>query len=221
MLAEHFSTMGWKNIFDSDFRFPEKVCIVAPGPNGIGRYEEIPAGFSVIAVSKAVLIPELRPSVWMMNHVHQPWYKEGNKSFRGVRVFGYDAANAIEKTVTVKQNEYAQGASYYFNPPDEPLGLELFVPVDGCIRIGATTSACAVQLAYNFGAREIILCGVDMSGDGYFDGTTNENPNHGKTWPAAARLNVLIHWLMANKGLRITTLSPTRLDVPRYRHPQE
>ncbi|MEO8499001.1 MAG: hypothetical protein ABI614_28390, partial [Planctomycetota bacterium] len=208
--------MSWTSVFDSDFRLPEQVCIVAPGPQGVGHYSEIPDGFSIIAVSKAVLIPELRSSVWIMNHVQQPWYNEADASFRDIRVFGFDAAT--ESMATENEQVKVEGARYYFKPPDEALGLEEFVPVDGCIRVGATTSACAVQLAYNFGAREIVLCGVDMSGDAYYDGTINENPYHGEIWPAAARLNVLIHWLRVNRGLQITTVSPTKLDVPHFRH---
>lgn len=206
--------MGWKNIFHSEFRMPEQVCIVAPGPNGTGCYGDIPTGFFVIVVSKAVLIPELRPSVWMMNHVDQPWYEAASASFCGIRVFHHDAVTALRQ---MPGSEGSDEDRYYsFTPPSEPLGLDEFVPVDGCIRIGATVSACAVQLAYNFGAKEITLCGVDMAGDGYFDGTVNANPNHGETWPATSRLNMLIHWLIEHRGLRITTVSPTKLNVSPY-----
>lgn len=203
-------SMGWKSVFESDFRLPERVCIVAPGPNGVGHYDQIPAGFSVIAVSKAVLIPDLHADVWMMNHVHQVWYERASNFHRGIRIFHHDAVKALEQTA----NAHGAEDCYFFTPPDEPLGLEQFMPVDGCIRIGASISACAVQLAYNFGAREILLCGVDMSGDAYFDRTLNSNPNHGETWPATARLNVLINWLRVQRGLRIATISPTKLDVP-------
>ena len=212
--------MNWINVFDSEFCLPEQVCVVAPGPRGVGHYNEIPKGFSIIAVSKAVMIPELRPKVWVMNHVQQSWYQEASKSFRGIRVFGYDAVTAAKLMATPGENEDAESAQFYFKLPKEPLGLEEFVPIDGCIRIGATTSACAVQLAYNFGATEIVLCGVDMSGDAYFDGTMNENPYHGDTWPAAARLNVLIHWLTVNRGLQISSISPTKLNVPHFHNRQ-
>lgn len=201
--------MPWTDVFDSDLHLPEKVCIVAPGPNGAGHYREIPSGFTVIAVSKAVLIPDLRPSLWMMNHVRQDWFAAADKSFTGIRVFKQDAAQESKLI-----NSHHAGERYSFDPPKDALGLESFVTVDGCIRIGATISACAVQLAYNFGAREILLCGVDMSGDGYYDGTLNVHPHHGTTWPAAARLNVLIKWLTEHRGLKFSTLSPTKLDLP-------
>lgn len=206
--------MSWSNVFESSLKFSETVCVVAPGPRGFGRYHLIPQNCTVIAVSKAVLIPGLRADVWIMNHVQQDWYDGASRRFTGIRVFGRDAAEQAQQPSFGREAE----SGYYFEPPSEPLGLETFQPVDGCIRIGATTSACAVQLAYNFGARRILLCGVDMSGNGYFDGTENPHPHHGDVWPAAARLNVLLQWLADNRGISVATLSPTQLDLPSY-HP--
>ena len=39
--------------------------------------------------------------------------------------------------------------------------------------VGGTVTGCALQLAYNLGATTILLCGADMSGDDYWDGTAN------------------------------------------------
>ena len=200
--------MSFTDIFQSGFRLSEKVCILAPGPNGRGHYGEIPADFQVIAVSKAVLIAEVRREIWMMNHVGQDWYDQANSKFEGVRVFMYEAAMEAEPRLAGRKD------CYYFKPPDEALETEVRHPVDGFIRIGATVSACALQFAYNFGASEILLCGVDMSGDEYFDDTANLHPHHGETWPAVQRMNPLIRWMVEERGLKIFTLSPTKLDVP-------
>lgn len=198
------------DIFKSDFRLRRKVCVLAPGPNGRGHYGEIPSDFQVIAVSKAALVREVCAEVWMMNHVEQEWFREANEEFEGVRVFMYDAALRAQAELASK------GRCYYFKPPKDTLEENVRLPVEGFIRVGATVSACAVQLAYNFGAREILLCGVDMSGDAYFDDTLNVHPNHGETWPAARRLGPLIKWMVEQRGLKISTLSPTKLNVPRY-----
>ena len=198
------------DIFKSDFRLRPKVCILAPGPNGRDHHREIPSDFQVIAVSKAALVREVRSEVWMMNHVEQDWFREANEMFEGVRVFKYDAA------LKVKDELERKGGCYYFKPPEETLEPNVRQPVEGFIRIGATISACAIQLAYNFGAREILLCGVDMSGDAYYDDTLNVHPHHGETWPAAQRLDPLIKWMVEERGLKVSTLSPTKLSVPRY-----
>ncbi len=199
------------DVTESDLRLGRKVCIVAPGPNGRGHYQRIPPDFQIVAVSKAVLIPDLRPAIWIMTHSDQPWFAAANRSFHGIRLFSYDAAlNAADSL---------QGTPdcYYFVPPrDSFLEPQLRQPLDGVIRYGATVSACAVQFAYIFGAAEILLCGVDLSGDEYFDGTVNVNAYHGNTWPAAQRLQPLLKHLIDDKGLLIATLSPTKLELPMY-----
>ena len=62
----------------------------------------------------------------------------------------------------------------------------------------------------------LLLCGVDLSGDEYFDGTINPNANHGETWPAAMRLQALLRHLIDERGVSVATLSPTRLELPEY-----
>jgi hypothetical protein len=195
-------------IFESGWRLPEKVCIVAPGSNGRGLYQEIPPDYYTIAVSKAALIPEIRASVWIMLHAQQDWYPEASASFTGIRIYGDAAARVAESELLALGCE-----CYCFYPPPDALSPEVR-PVDGFIRIGGSVSGCALQIAYNFGASDILLCGVDMSGDGYFDGTMNVQPTHGDTWGVVKNLNPLIRWMMEKRGLRIHTLSPTRLDVP-------
>src|SRR4051812_42256258 len=86
-LPEPFVDIG-----PSGLRLGRKVCIVAPGPNGRGHYGRISADFQVVAVSKAVFIPGMRPSVWVMTHGDQPWFAEANRGFRGIRLFSLDAA---------------------------------------------------------------------------------------------------------------------------------
>ena len=80
---------------------------------------------------------------------------------------------------------------------------------------GASVSGCAIQFAYNFGATEILLCGLDMSGDAYFDGSLNVHPNHGDIWPAVRYLNAMFNWLRL-RNVNVFTLSPTTLDAPEY-----
>lgn len=207
--------MPFTDIFASDFRFPARVCILAPGPNGREHYADIPPDTYTIAVSKAVLIPDVNPAVWMMNHVHQDWYPDANCGFHGIRVFAYQAVMQAQAKHDQQPQTDRDSPDYYFIPPsDDFLDDPVQEPVAGVIRFGATVSACAVQLAYNFGARDILLCGVDMEGDGYFDGSLNVHPNHGQTWPAAQRLSALITWLQTKQGLRVHSLSPTQLDVP-------
>lgn len=199
------------DISRSGLQLGRRVCIVAPGPNGRGHYGRIPDNFQVVAVSKAVLIPGLRPSVWVMTHGDQPWFAEANRGFRGIRLFSADAAAHAADALQGTPDCYA-----FVPPRDSFLDVEVRTPLDGVIRYGATVSACAVQFAAFFGAVEILLCGVDLSGDEYFDGTVNVNPHHGECWPAARRLQALLDHLVERERLAIATLSPTKLELPAY-----
>ena len=198
------------SLFESNFRLPEKVCIVAPGPNGRGHYRRIPLDYCIVAVSKAILIPEVHASVWVMCHSDQDWYREASESFTGTRIFGDAAARNVEADLLAGGSE-----SYCFYPPAQSL-LDQVDLSEKAIRTGGSISACALQIAYHCGAKDILLCGVDMSGDAYFDGTLNVQPTHGDTWGAASRVNRLIQWMTTERGLRVRTLTPTRLEAPQY-----
>jgi hypothetical protein len=141
------------DIFRTDFQLPERVCILAPGPNGRGHYEEIPSDYEVIAVSKAVMIAEVpHKSIWMMCHATQDWFETADAVFRGTRVFGL---RALQEAVA-RLNPTS--TYYYFKPPNGMIEPETISRVDGAICLGTSVSGCALQLAYNFGARQILLC---------------------------------------------------------------
>ena len=200
------------DVFDSDFELPgDKVCVLAPGPNGRGHYPNIPADFCVVAVAKAILIPDIKADIWMMTHSHQGWYPQADASFDGVRIYSYEAAMAVQPSLSEKKN------CYYFMPVREMLDPDVIRPIEGLIRYGGTIVGNAIQLAYNFGAKEILVCGADMSGDGYWDGSLNLERQHGEVWDAVPRLNRLVKWLREEKNMSISTLSPTNINLEEYR----
>jgi hypothetical protein len=114
-----------------------------------------------------------------------------------------------------------------FRPPPYPnvLNSGFKVPEKVCVLapghrsdhlIGGTSIAgSAVQMAFVCGASDIILCGFDMSGDEYVDGTRNESLSHGETWEFTDNFNRLIAWLNQHTHARVRSLSPTKLQVPR------
>jgi hypothetical protein len=197
------------DVFRTTFRLAPEVCILAPGPNGKQFYGKIPADFQIIAVSKAVLIPDIADKpIWIMNHCTQDWFDTANAGFRGMRVFSADAMREARGKLD------PACVCYYYQPPADELVVETVGRVDGSIHYGITVSGCALQFAYNFGARRILLCGVDMSGDDYWDGSRNVHVHHGEVWPAAQTMNALIRWLGEERGVRVETLSKTTLEVP-------
>ena len=89
-----------------------------------------------------------------------------------------------------------------------------FSPLEGMLRSGGSISAQAMQLAYWLGAKRIVLVGVDMVGDTYFDDTKNINPRLMKDGVSlhCRMCNGLCQWLMA-RGTEVVSLSPTALQV--------
>lgn len=207
--------MAIVDVLESSFRVGEKVCILAPGPNGREHYAEIPADYRVISVSKAILIPQVESDVWVMNDLKTSWFAYADRRFRGVRIF-------YEPELERFAGEGEQwGECYSFRlamSPEDRLEPEVTKPlVPGMIRGYGSASGNAIQIAYHCGARDLLLCGIDMSGDQYWDRTTNLDPLHGETWYFTARLNPLIAWLNGPGGARVRSLSQTKLEVPRVR----
>lgn len=204
------------NIMDSGLTLKEKVCIVAPGPNGVNHYHEIPDDFFVIVVNKAILIDDVNPDWWVIAHTDTPWFGIPDYQYTGIRIY----RDGILETITEMAKERSKNKVYYFSVEEEPLLEEVVLPVTGNIRYGASVSSLAIQLAYNFGAREILLCGVDMSGNQYWDKSKNEDPKvlsiHGKVWDSVKRLNPLLHYMRNELHVKISTLSKTQLDIPFY-----
>jgi len=205
------------NIIESGLSLGKKVCIVAPGPNGLGHYDKIPDDFTIIAVNKAVLIDGLTPNWWVIAHTDNSWFKIPDKTYSGVRVYNESIKSQISETAF---NVSSDKVYYFPVEEEESLQEEVVLPVEGQIRTGATVAALAIQLAYNIGAREILLCGVDMSGNAYWDKSENENPNvlnlHGSTWCAVSRLNPLLDYMKNELDVKISTLSASQLNVPFY-----
>jgi hypothetical protein len=201
---------GWKELFSSRIRVPENVCIVAPGPNGIGHYRSIPEDYFVIAVSKAILIDGLNPALWIMTHATQDWFDEADRRCGCRRLFG---AGALRERPDLPAGQ----DRFYFHCEEEELLVGgVLQPIEKCVRRGASISSCAVQIAYNLGARRILFCGVDMSGDFYWDGSENQTQRHGDTWSAVAGFNALIQFLTRNRNISFSSLSQTKLKVTRF-----
>jgi len=204
------------DIFRSGLSLGEKVCIVAPGPNGKDHYHEIPQDFSIIVVNKGVLIEELNPNWWVISHTNTDWFQIADKQYTGIRVYNDCNAQSLGNAALVNSKDKI----YTYSAEDEPLTENKVLPVKGCIRFGASVSAMAIQIAYNCGAAEILLCGVDMSGNSYWDKTENDEVEvqdlHGVVWDSVKRLNPLLKHMRNELNVNICTLSKTQLDLPFY-----
>ena len=197
------------DILTSKIGVPETVYLVASGPNGCAHYWQIPTDAYVIAVNQAVLIPDIQPSMWVLNSVNKEvkrWIRTADIRFDGIRVFKQKHVHKLPRSLLNKP--------FYRYDAKGDLRSGKYQNKPGTLYAGGTVSGFAIQIAANLGAKTILLCGVDMSGEGYWDGTLREHPKHGETWNNADSLNLLIKYLSQERGLTIKSLSPTKLDVP-------
>ncbi len=199
-----------QNILESNVRVPETVYIVAGGPKGMAHYHRIPKDGYIIVANKSVLIPNMQPSMWILNSMNEGirhWIGRAHKSFTGIRVFKESCQEKIPKNI--RKTEY-----YIFSPNQDGNGEGNPRIPPGTLRAGGTVSGFSIQIAAHLGAREIILCGVDMSGQDYWDGRTGNNRNHGEVWSYTETINKTISALQREYNLKVCSLSPTKLNVP-------
>lgn len=219
-LWKRFATTGKPtNILASGFRVKRTVYVLASGPNGTGHYGRIPEDAWVIAVNSAIHIQEAHKSIWLCADGTLPEKQWFDKAALELIACNYELRDARLPTPVfdggVLLGAYP-GVPYVFQH-----GRSLIKAPWGCergvLRGGATISAQAVQLAYLMGSRKIILCGVDMRGDRYYDGTATDNnqiSGDEQKWHARSAFNILVQWLLG-EGVEIMSLSETALDVSR------
>lgn len=194
----------FREIFSSGFRFPERVCLIAPGPSAARHLRHIPGNFSRLAVNKAVLIADARADYWVMNQLTQnslTYFTEANATFSGTRIFRLPTAWACRKQIFPRSSKQC----FWFmarQSPTECITDEHLPALSKCVRSGATIAGCALQMLATLGASEILLCGLDMFGNQYWDGSENVETKKLGVWPHLSRLQKLI-CVIQRRGISI------------------
>lgn len=215
-----------KNIFTDGFKLPEKVCVLAPGPNGKAQWARIDC--PVIAVNYAVhielpthlpetidkTIPRI-PEMWMIADwwgIKTDWFPPVDKTYRGIRIF---SENMIKKRpsgaiVADWSFQFTRGWNCQL-----PLGSGAYTMHPRELRPNATSSCIAIELAARFGAKEIAVCGVDFFGKKYYNNREGCFTQFDRTGPWVQYLpfaNSLMAWIKS-QGIDIYSLSETELDL--------
>jgi len=189
-----------------EFGKRERVQIVAPGQNGKLHYDKLDPDCPTIVVNKAIELP-IKKDVWVVADYKQStiadWFYYGIEKHIDIACLqaGWIAGGYPDARWTFE-------AGPLMNESDEwP------EPINGYLRYGTTVSGQAIQMAYWMGAKEIILCGVDFSGNLYFDEKSRNVKPQYLLWKVRDPMNKLISWIGDN-GVSVTTLSETALNVP-------
>lgn len=227
-----------------ELELTERIYVVAPGPNGAAYWDQIGDDSFVIIVNKACEISLKRRDIWLVSDPHidnliqnnLPWFNEGIESCASIGCFDYGSlsTNFIVNREDFSDNpvmtrlceRYSNGPAMRVTMQDllpeikysHQWGPEMeegsVAPIPRLLRGGANISGRAAQLAYQLGAKEIILCGVDLTGLTYYDGKDTGMPGRrGDTWDKeVAIFQELCEWLKG-EGIRVASLSETALDV--------
>ena len=208
----------FRPVFESGLTLPRTVCIIGSGPSAGQAVAGRPTGVFTIALNKAVLIPGLRPDLWLMNQLTSDslgYYHAAAAAHLDVpRLFRLGTALA-----TAAEHAGRSDCSWFLamQSPDDELREDRDLPPGPLVRSGGTVAGCALQIAFALGAREILLGGIDMRGDGYWDGTTNPRDPKTGDWRHAVIVDRLITHLCGHYGGTVATLGDTALRTPSRR----
>jgi len=209
------------------------IYMVSPGGFGRDKYEEIPEDAFVIIVNYAIKIPaycrangirELKPAIWLCadrNLATAPechWFIE---ELQAIMDAGYpinvEDIKAGGPVVPVFDSGFLGGifgSVRVIFDHGNTIRRKQPQPIANRLRGGLTISCQAVQLAYWLGAKRIIICGLDMYGDDYFDDhKTNVSSRRDRIWPQTSHFNRFINWLKL-QDVEVVSLSRTALGVP-------
>lgn len=184
------------------------VYIVGSGPNGKGHYSGLKS--PVIAINKAIEAVTCR-AYWLClapGLISESYFHH----MIGDCIFDkFDGHLPILSKALCRN--YPE-APYTFTEGQHLAASDVGIRA-GVLRRGAGTVGCALQLAQQLGAVRCILCGCDMKGLDYFDGTVNEakrSINPDGSWTQIAMLQQLVDEIK-RQGCDVVSMTETLLNV--------
>lgn len=213
-------------MFKRKHKIPKRVCILGPGIHAVedDAYINITADY-IIAVNYAALISQCNEVNWPTNKKIDawlvseydiaaiPWFK---KMFKVLDIRRYFSTNTCVGIVDVP-HPFPDNKFYTFRVAGKPMKSRVYDPMycsNGRFHPDTTIIGIACTVAEALGARELELCGCDLIGNKYYDGSECGRPEYENLpHPNADRLNSCLNYLQNKKGVKITPLSRTVLDV--------
>ena len=216
-----FKQKGVLDFFEATPKMPKLAVLLAPGPEGVPFLSDIPEHVHIVGVNKAGAMIQIND--WVVsdsNCCKKPWFRGvdqrlkflGPPKFRHTttcrRIFSMTAA---KRTPSFKYP--GKNTHYVFNMAS----ADYTGPAEKKLRKGGTVAASALWVMYYCGVKTAVLCGVDMSGNLYYDGSANPDKyyvgKHGDTWASTNALNRVIRWMQTAGGMEVFTLSPSKLNL--------
>ncbi|MFA5344556.1 MAG: hypothetical protein WC381_11435 [Kiritimatiellia bacterium] len=207
--------LPWPDIFTALPHMPERVYVVGSGPQGLEPSRSIPENAYCLALNSAICL--WRKWEWWVCGDHRvmdtDWWCDFTVHFPTRTLYSARLANRMHTDHTIYP---WRRPDYYYRYHPGLTGAS-FKPGQPCLIPGMlrslTVAGSALQFAYYSGAREIVLCGIDMYGKKHFDGHENPDDCYKAKWPWADNLSKLCR-VLEGEGLKITSISKTALEVP-------
>ena len=199
-------------LFEQFIDLPREVVILGTGPKGKAAFDKIKPSDFVICVNGSIAIEHenIKPKVWIL--------ADGETPEKDYFIPGCERSNRekIKRVWSYAVRDRARGRKPHYIFPMVHDHIPGFRPVPDRVRPDATVVGIAIDICYRYGVKHIKLCGVDMSGSKYWDGSYapgNVDDKHGEIWDMRDELDDEIWW-MHDHGMRISTLSETKLREP-------
>jgi len=220
---------GFVDILKCGLTFPSELVILGSGPNGVSKYGMLEGKF-IIALNKAIYAP-VKASVWAAQDPtlkREKWFvTKANELQASGRHFGLREFNADQFPMPiVERNNIAKYYSHFklTFTVSKPLLDARHINVDSpLLHAGGTVCGTFLQILKKLmkkpkppARRRIILCGIDMFGDVYFDRSKHKDSvRKGRTWYRTSQLDALIKGII-DSGIDVVTVSKTKLKHPTY-----
>lgn len=195
----------------------DTVYILAPGPNGRDYWDRIPLDSTCIFVNKAIELlhdesVKCQNPMWIVCEtkiLQTDWFNIYHDAYKDILCVG----KAIRTLGAFEDDDYWKVYEYYGRTTVDEI---LTVDPTG-LSIGTTIAGIAIQLAWHMRAETVILCGVDMFGNVYYDGTRGGYDRDRRPWGMPMnRIIKLIKNMQEQRPIDVYSLSPTKLMIPTY-----
>lgn len=183
------------------------IYIVAPGKLGKDFYKDIPEDAYVIVVNKAIElidtgVVKASKVLWLVGELvsfKTDWFKQYGEKYKDILCTG---------RVLLEHMSFKPFKVFEYH-----LKIDF---VKGALSVGTTVGGMAIQLGVHLGGENIVLCGMDLFGNIYFDGSDGgRKDRENSSWKMQiARIGRLLDVI---PNIKLFSLSPTKLKVDKYK----
>jgi hypothetical protein len=186
------------------------VYLVGSGPLGAEYVASIPEDAITIALNGAIQYNRIF-TYWLANDcniINQDYWQQLIVSKSTKVVFGTTLIHKYRFTEPALSGRIVPSYSFEFLPNLRTVYRnDILMP--GILRNGASIAGNACQFGVFAGCKRLIWCGIDMRGNGHFDGFVNTRMHHSNIWMDCQYLTSLQYNLRLYHGVSIVSLSPT------------